>query len=100
MVTDLGYKSLSHLLEDIAVKLTLSGRAVISLRGDLLAYLYDHSTFYLRKKAVRIVVPEPTSDMKIPILHDADRRIIDLIRMARNAEVSHFAGHTQGGLLH
>jgi hypothetical protein len=101
MVTELGYKWISHLLEDISVKLTLSSIAILSVGDELLVYLHDTFIFHVRKKAVRILAPlelTPAAITRIP--HDADRRIIDLIRMARNAELSHFAGHKKGGLLH
>ncbi len=100
MVTDLAYKLISHLLEDVVVKLTLSSMAVLSLGDGLLEYLNHPPIFHARKKVVRIVAPELNPDVATPIPYDADRRIIDLIRIARNADVSHFAGHKQGGLLH
>ena len=100
MVSDLDHRSISHLLGDIAVKLTLGSIVVLSLGDGLLERLNHPPIFHAKKKAVRIVASElnPATTTSIPC--DADRRIIDIVRMARNADIKYFAGHKEGGLLH
>lgn len=100
MGCDRGRKSISHLIEDIEVKLTLRSRAVVSVGDALLAHLLDTSFLHAKKIAVSTDESRgPNSVASTPITHDAER-IIELIRMARNADVTHFTRHKQGGLLH
>ncbi len=94
MVRDLENNSILHLRNDIALKLTLGTRAVLYLLDELLVRLRGTSILHVNKTAAlsldQLELIPPTTTR---ILHDEDRRIIDLIRMARNADVSHFARH-------
>jgi hypothetical protein len=88
------------IIEEIEVRFTLRIRVASSAKNQLLARLRDTFVRYTNKKAVTISDPRELTSVAPTIITQDAERIIDLIRMARNADVGHFGRHKQGGLPH